>query len=49
MIARLKNELADGRSEFLGVIVNAVRSSSGGYEGQYPRGSRIPPAGLKTC
>jgi capsular exopolysaccharide synthesis family protein len=31
MIARIKNELSDGRSEFLGVVVNAVRSSSGGY------------------
>jgi polysaccharide biosynthesis transport protein len=31
MIARLKNELSDSRSEFMGVIVNAVRSSSGGY------------------
>jgi len=31
MIARVKNELSDGRSEFLGVVVNAVRSSSGGY------------------
>jgi capsular exopolysaccharide synthesis family protein len=31
MIARVKNELSDGRSEFLGVVVNAVRSASGGY------------------
>jgi len=31
MIARLKNELSDGRSEFMGVVVNAVRSASGGY------------------
>ncbi len=31
MIARIKNELIDSRSDFLGVIVNAVRSSTGGY------------------
>ena len=30
-VARLKNELSDSRSEFLGVLVNAVRSSAGGY------------------
>lgn len=30
-IARLKNELADTRAEFLGVLINAVRSSAGGY------------------
>ncbi|MBX3383380.1 MAG: polysaccharide biosynthesis tyrosine autokinase [Phycisphaeraceae bacterium] len=31
MVARLRNELADARSEFLGVVVNGVRSSAGGY------------------
>lgn len=31
MVARLKNELADGHAEFLGVLVNAVRASAGGY------------------
>jgi len=31
MVARVKNELADARAEFLGVIVNAVRASAGGY------------------
>ncbi len=31
MIARVKNELMDSRGEFLGVIVNAVRASAGGY------------------
>jgi succinoglycan biosynthesis transport protein ExoP len=31
MIARVKTELSDGRGEFLGVVVNAVRSASGGY------------------
>ena len=30
MVARLRNELSDSRAEFLGVIVNAVRSSAGG-------------------
>ncbi|MGV6814132.1 MAG: polysaccharide biosynthesis tyrosine autokinase, partial [Phycisphaerales bacterium] len=30
-VARLKNELSDSRSEFLGVLVNSVRSSAGGY------------------
>lgn len=30
-IARLKNELSDTRAEFLGVIINAVQSSAGGY------------------
>jgi capsular exopolysaccharide synthesis family protein len=31
MVARIKNDLTDARSEFLGVIVNAVKSASGGY------------------
>lgn len=31
LIARLKNELAGTNAEFLGVVVNAVRSSAGGY------------------
>jgi capsular exopolysaccharide synthesis family protein len=31
MVARVKNELAESRAEFLGVVVNAVRSSAGGY------------------
>lgn len=31
LIARLKNELAETRAEFLGVILNAVRPSAGGY------------------
>lgn len=31
LVARLRNELADTRGEFLGVIVNAVRSAAGGY------------------
>jgi polysaccharide biosynthesis transport protein len=31
MVARIKNDLMDGRSEFLGVIVNAVKSATGGY------------------
>ncbi len=31
MVARIKNDLTDARSEFLGVIVNAVKSSAGGY------------------
>lgn len=30
-IARLKNELTDTRAEFLGVVVNGVRPSAGGY------------------
>jgi capsular exopolysaccharide synthesis family protein len=31
MVARIKNDLMDSRSEFLGVIVNAVKSATGGY------------------
>lgn len=31
MIARIKNDLMESRGEFLGVVVNAVQSSSGGY------------------
>jgi succinoglycan biosynthesis transport protein ExoP len=31
MVARLRNELAESRAEFLGAMVNAVRSSAGGY------------------
>ncbi len=30
-VARLKNELSDNRAEFLGVLVNGVRSSASGY------------------
>jgi len=30
-VARLKNELSDSRAEFLGVLVNGVRSAAGGY------------------
>lgn len=31
MVARLKNELTDARAEFLGVVVNGVKSAAGGY------------------
>jgi capsular exopolysaccharide synthesis family protein len=31
MVARLRNELAESRAEFLGGMVNAVRSAAGGY------------------
>jgi capsular exopolysaccharide synthesis family protein len=31
MVARIKNDLGESKSEFLGVIVNAVRAASGGY------------------
>lgn len=31
MVARLRNELSESRAEFLGAMVNAVRSSAGGY------------------
>jgi Mrp family chromosome partitioning ATPase len=31
LIARLRNDLTDTRAEFLGVIVNAVKASAGGY------------------
>lgn len=31
MVARLRSELSDHRAEFLGVVLNAVRSSAGGY------------------
>lgn len=30
-VARLKNELSDTRAEFLGVLVNGVKSAAGGY------------------
>jgi len=31
MVNRIKNELSDSRAEFLGVLVNGVRASAGGY------------------
>jgi len=31
MVARLRSELADSKAELLGVLVNGVRSSAGGY------------------
>tara|TARA_R110000782_G_scaffold48627_2_gene106385 strand:- start:88 stop:2205 length:2118 start_codon:yes stop_codon:yes gene_type:complete len=31
MVVRLRNELSESRAEFLGAMVNAVRSSAGGY------------------
>ncbi len=31
LVARIRNDLLDTRAEFLGVIVNAVKSSAGGY------------------
>lgn len=31
MVARLRAELSESRAEFLGVVVNAVRASAGGY------------------
>ncbi len=31
MLARIKNELSETRAEFLGVIVNGVKSAAGGY------------------
>jgi capsular exopolysaccharide synthesis family protein len=31
MVARIKNELGEARSEFMGVVVNGVRASIGGY------------------
>ncbi len=31
MVARLRNELGECRAEFLGVLVNGVRASAGGY------------------
>ncbi len=31
MVARIKNELADARAEFMGVVVNGVKASAGGY------------------
>lgn len=31
MVARIKNELTETRSEFLGAIVNGVKSAAGGY------------------
>ncbi len=40
MVARLRNELDECRSEMLGVVVNAVRSAPGGYMRQNIRASR---------
>ncbi len=31
MVARVKNELSEARAEFLGIVVNVVRSAAGGY------------------
>jgi capsular exopolysaccharide synthesis family protein len=31
MVARIRNELSEARAEFLGVVVNGVRASAGGY------------------
>ncbi len=31
MVARIRNELTDARGEFLGVVVNGVKSAAGGY------------------
>jgi capsular exopolysaccharide synthesis family protein len=31
MVARIKNELAESRAEFLGIVVNGVRHAAGGY------------------
>ncbi len=40
MVARLRNELDECRADLLGVLVNAVRSSAGGYMRQNIRASR---------
>jgi Mrp family chromosome partitioning ATPase len=31
LVARIRNELSESRGEFLGVLVNSVRASAGGY------------------
>ncbi|XOV75671.1 MAG: tyrosine-protein kinase family protein [Phycisphaerales bacterium] len=31
LIQRLRNQLADAKGDFLGVVVNGVRASAGGY------------------
>lgn len=31
LVSRIRNELADAKAEFLGVVVNGVRASAGGY------------------
>lgn len=31
LVARMRNQLADSRAEFLGVVVNGVKASAGGY------------------
>lgn len=31
LVARIRNQLADGKAEFLGVVVNGVKASAGGY------------------
>jgi hypothetical protein len=31
MVARIKNELSETKGEFLGVVVNGVKSAAGGY------------------
>jgi hypothetical protein len=30
-VARLRNDLGETKAEFLGVVINGVRSSAGGY------------------
>lgn len=45
LIARMRDQLADSRGEFLGVVINAVRSSSGGYMRQNIRTSYEYQAG----
>jgi len=31
LVARIRDQLGDTRAEFLGVVINAVRASAGGY------------------
>lgn len=31
MVGRLRNELSESKAEFLGAMVNGVRSAAGGY------------------
>ncbi len=51
LVARLRNQLAEHRAEFLGVVVNAVQASAGGYfkknfeqAMRYQDGEGTPPA-----
>lgn len=55
LVARLRNQLGEHKAEFLGVVVNAVQASAGGYfkknfeqAMEYQRGGDGPASGTKA-